>query len=183
MPRLMLLVLSGALLSVGSTEAQRFVASGDTVRIQVAGGPLIKSAVVRRWTASEVHLAGGYQVPTASILGVRVKAGRKPATRRGVLIGLAIGGAFGTAAGIATAADQSGFMTFGPEIIPISAAFFGGGGALVGAIVGSFANTDVWVPGHLAPSGAVGASRARPQITPVVAGGAESTWRIGVRLR
>lgn len=187
MPRLMPLVLIVVLWMTRSAEAQRVITAGDTVQLQVAQrGPVVRG-VVRQATAGQLLMidrAGAErQFAPGEITSLRLLQGRRSASGRGALIGLAIGGTIGMAGGIAATADQSGLITFGPEVIPVAAAFFGGGGALVGAIIGSFIKRDHWVQAQLPPNGPAGVAESRPRITPVVMSGAESTWRIGVRLR
>lgn len=183
----MLLVLSGALLSVSSAEAQRVVAAGDTVRVQTtAGGPSVKGRV-REVTGSHVFVMDRFgadqSLAALHIARMEVLQGRRSGAGRGALMGLVLGGAIGTFGGLIATTGESGWMRFGPEIVPLMAGVFGAGGALAGAILGALVPRDRWVSGQLPPSGPSGVADSGLRITPVVMSGAGSTWRVGVRLR
>lgn len=170
-----------------SAAAQRTPAPGDTVRLTVTQPSRTVSGVVVRWSTTDVELQDGaattLQVPASSIIGLRIKSGRRSASGRGALAGLGVGGMVGIIAGVAAMSDDSGFLDFGPEAVAGGFVVMGGLGALVGASVGLLFTREAWVPGQLPRvADQVGAERPRPPSL-VVAPGVRGTWRFGLRIR
>lgn len=171
--------------SISVAVAQRVVGPGDTVRVHLLSEVARFDGVVLGVDGSQVRVRGVADERTierASVLGLRVLDGRRPATGRGAMIGLGLGAALGIVVGVVGAADDDSLIDFGPEIIPLAAAFMGGGGAIIGGLVGSFMTRDRWVPATMpvAPTGEGAGILSR--LVPVIRPGAESSLLVGVRV-
>ncbi len=96
-------------------------------------------------------LPGGHEVvglPLASIERLEVTAGTKSNAGKGALTGGIVGGALGLVIGLAAwgGSDGGDFLEFGPEAVPVSMAFLGGAGAILGTFIGALSHTDRWAP-------------------------------------
>jgi hypothetical protein len=94
---------------------------------------------------------GGYEsvgLSLASIERLEVSVGTTSNAGKGALTGGIVGGALGLVIGIAAWAgsEEGDFLEVGPEAIPVSMAFLGGGGALLGTFIGALSSSDRRAP-------------------------------------
>ena len=87
-------------------------------------------------------------LPVASIERLEVSVGTTSNAGKGALTGGIVGGVLGLVLGIAAWAgsDDGDFLQVGPEAVPVSVAFFGGGGAILGTFIGALSHSDQWAP-------------------------------------
>lgn len=94
---------------------------------------------------------GGHEsvgLPVGSIGRLEVSVGTRSNAGKGAVTGAIVGGALGLVIGIAAWAgsEEGEFLEVGPEAVPVSMAFLGGGGAILGTLIGALSSSDQWAP-------------------------------------
>jgi len=142
--------------SVALAQQGPRISRGDRVRVvTTTWGGRASTATVEAVRPDTLVLGrsrpGGREsvvVPLTSIERLEVSVGRKSNAGKGALTGAIVGGSLGLILGIAAWAgsDDGDFLQVGPEAVPVSVAFFGGGGAILGTLIGALSHSDQWSP-------------------------------------
>ena len=147
---LALLALPGAAASE-STVGSSVLATGSIVRfkdVRAEGrwvqGTYLGLGAHALWVRP-ANVADTLSVPLDMLRELHVYRGSHRRTAMGAVIGLIAGATVGAFLGVVTAVTTNGdYFEFGPEVIPFGMVLVGGGGALLGAAVGSQVTGERW---------------------------------------
>ncbi len=140
--------LAAALVLTGSVDlfGQKapLVAQGDRVRVTAPNERVVGTFTVLKPDTLVVSVESRrLAIPFASVTSLEVSRGQKSKSGKGALIGLGAGAAAGVVTALVGCADNSCDDVTGLVVL-----IFGAGGALggvlIGAVIGSFIQTDRW---------------------------------------